>query len=82
MKNNSALHKVVSTQVVTTPALKNLADLISEKIGSCKRNSAKTGTGHSVSHGYNSALLFTAEALGLVDLTKQSDWYKQYKSKC
>lgn len=80
MKNNSEIHKRITAQITSTPALQDLAELISEKIGSCKRNSIKTGTGHSISHGYNGALLIAAEALGLSDLTKQSDWYKQYKS--
>jgi hypothetical protein len=80
MKNIIDNRKLLS-QVSTTPALKRMALLISEKAGTCKRNSVATGTGCSISHGYNHALLLAAKQYGLVDLCKIDKWYEQYKSK-
>ena len=81
MDKSKQEHAVISVPITTTPAMKRLACLISEKEGSCKRNSVETGVGHSVSHGYNHALLIAAEYYKLVDLTAFNSWYKQYKSK-
>ena len=74
-------HKRLTVPIVTTPAMKRKAKLISEKVGTCRRNSVKTGTGNSISHGYNAALLLAAKHFGLADLTKMNNFYMQYKSK-
>jgi hypothetical protein len=71
----------IQVPITTTTALKHLALLISEHAGSCNRNSLATGTGKSISHGYNHSLLLAAKYYGLVDLTKINGWYSQYKSK-
>ena len=82
-KNNSKMHASITINLPTTPAAKNLAIALSKRVGSCVRNSQteKDGVGYSVSHGYNAALLIAAEQFGMADLTEQSDFYKQYKSK-
>lgn len=79
---NNINHKSVTTHISTTPALERLAEAVSKKVGTCKRNSVteKDGVGYSISHGYNSALLIAAESLGLADLTKQEKKYLIYKS--
>jgi hypothetical protein len=71
----------IQVPITTTVALKRLALLVSEKAGTCNRNSVETGTGKSISHGYNHALLLAAKYYGLVDLTKIDGWYSQYKSR-
>ena len=74
-------HEPVITSITTTPALKRLACLISEKAGSSKRNSLKTGTGSSIAHGYNHALMVAAKVYGLVDSSVLDKRYEQYKSR-
>jgi len=79
-KKTKSKKAVVPIPISTTWDGKQMALLISEKIGSCKRNSLETGTGKSVSHGYNASLLIAAKVMGLADITKIDPWYNQYKS--
>jgi hypothetical protein len=82
MKTENTLdHKRFIASITTTPTLKRLSLLVSERTGTCKRNSVKTGVGKSISHGYNAALLIAAKYYGLADITKIDKWYSQYKSK-
>jgi hypothetical protein len=74
-------HKRLAVNITTTPALKRMACLISEKAGTCIRNSIKTGKGNSVSHGYNAAILIAAKYFKFADLTKIDDFYNNYNSK-